>query len=109
MFLLLVRRDLALIARSPALWMPVMFFVLVAALFPFAVGPDARLLTRIAPGIVWVAALLAALLPVETLLAPDLEDGTIDQLAAYVAFLCSEDAAQITGTALPLDGGWTAQ
>jgi heme exporter protein B len=82
MFLLLVRRDLALIARSPALWMPVMFFVLVAAIFPFAIGPDARLLARIAPGIVWVAALLAALLPVETLLAPDLEDGTIDQLAA---------------------------
>ncbi len=82
MFVVLVRRDLALIARSPALWMPVMFFVLVAALFPFAVGPDARLLARIAPGVVWVAALLAALLPVETLVAPDLEDGTIDQLAS---------------------------
>jgi heme exporter protein B len=78
----LIRRDLALIARSPTVWMPVMFFVLVAALFPFAVGPDARLLARIAPGVVWVAALLAALLPVETLLAPDVEDGTIDQLAA---------------------------
>jgi heme exporter protein B len=82
MFLTLVRRDLSLIARSPALWMPVMFFVLVAALFPFAVGPDARLLSRIAPGVVWVAALLAALLPVETLFAPDMEDGTLDQLAS---------------------------
>jgi heme exporter protein B len=82
MFLALVRRDLGLIARSPALWLPVMFFVLVAALFPFAVGPDARLLARIAPGIVWVAALLAALLPVETLVAPDMADGTIDQLAS---------------------------
>jgi heme exporter protein B len=82
MFLTLVRRDLSLIARSPALWMPVMFFVLVAALFPFAVGPDARLLTRIAPGVVWVAALLAALLPVETLFAPDMEDGTLDQLVS---------------------------
>ena len=78
----LVRRDLTLIARSPALWMPVMFFVLVAALFPFAVGPDARLLVRIAPGVVWVAALLAALLPVETLVAPDMEDGSLDQLAS---------------------------
>ncbi|MCU0892011.1 MAG: heme exporter protein CcmB, partial [Sandarakinorhabdus sp.] len=56
MFLALVRRDLLLIARSPALWLPVMFFVLVAAIFPFAVGPDARLLARIAPGIIWVAA-----------------------------------------------------
>jgi heme exporter protein B len=82
MFFHLVRRDLALIARSPAVWMPVMFFVLVAALFPFAVGPDARLLARIAPGILWVSALLAALLPVETLLAPDMEDGTLDQLAS---------------------------
>jgi heme exporter protein B len=78
----LFRRDLLLIARSPAIWLPVMFFVLVAALFPFAVGPDARLLARIAPGIIWVAALLASLLPVETLLAPDVEDGTIDQLIA---------------------------
>lgn len=82
MFLILVRRDLALIARSPALWMPVLFFILVAALFPFAVGPDARLLARIAPGIIWVAALLAALLPVETLIAPDLEDGSLDQLSS---------------------------
>lgn len=106
MFLLLVRRDLALIARSPALWMPVMFFVLVAALFPFAVGPDARLLARIAPGIVWVAALLAALLPVETLLAPDLEDGTIDQLAARGIAMEMVTAARILahwlGFAVPL-------
>jgi heme exporter protein B len=82
MFLTLLRRDLVLLARSPALWMPVLFFILVAAIFPFAVGPDARLLARIAPGVVWVAALLAALLPVETLIAPDLEDGTLDQLAS---------------------------
>jgi heme exporter protein B len=82
MFLVLLRRDLTLLARSPALWMPVLFFILVAAIFPFAVGPDARLLAHIAPGVVWVAALLAALLPVETLIAPDLEDGTLDQLAS---------------------------
>jgi len=106
MFLLLVRRDLALIARSPALWMPVMFFVLVAALFPFAIGPDARLLARIAPGILWVAALLAALLPVETLVAPDLEDGTLDQLAARGLAMEMVVAARIVahwlGFAVPL-------
>ncbi len=106
MFFFLVRRDLVLIARSPALWMPVMFFVLVAAIFPFAVGPDARLLARIAPGIVWVAALLAALLPVETLLAPDLEDGTIDQLAARGIAMELVTAARILahwlGFAVPL-------
>ncbi len=82
MFWQLVRRDLALIARSPALWLPVIFFVLVAAIFPFAVGPDARLLARIAPGILWVAALLAALLPIDVLVAPDAADGTLDQLAS---------------------------
>ncbi len=96
MFVMLVGRDLRLIARSPALWMPVMFFVLVAALFPFAVGPDARLLGRIAPGIIWVAALLAALLPVETLFAPDLEDGTIDQLASRGIAMEVVAAARLT-------------
>ena len=106
MFLQLVRRDLSLIARSPAVWMPVMFFVLVAALFPFAVGPDARLLARIAPGILWVSALLAALLPVETLLSPDMEDGTLDQLASRGVAMETVAAARIlahwVGFALPL-------
>jgi heme exporter protein B len=106
MFLVLIRRDLALLARSPALWMPVMFFVLVAALFPFAVGPDARLLARIAPGIIWVAALLAALLPVETLVAPDMEDGTLDQLAsrgiAMELVMVARSIAHWLGFTLPL-------
>jgi heme exporter protein B len=83
-----------------------MFFVLAAALFPFAVGPDARLLARIAPGIIWVAALLASLLPVETLLAPDVEDGTIDQLISRGIALELVCAARIVahwiGFALPL-------
>lgn len=102
----LFRRDAGLIARSPALWLPVMFFVLVAALFPFAVGPDARLLARIAPGIIWVAALLASLLPVETLLAPDVEDGSIDQLIARgiaLELVCAARiAAHWLGFAVPL-------
>ncbi len=102
----LFRRDVGMIARSPAIWLPVMFFVLVAALFPFAVGPDARLLARIAPGIIWVAALLASLLPVETLLAPDQEDGTIDQLIARgiaLELVCAARiAAHWLGFAVPL-------
>lgn len=106
MFFTLLRRDLLLIARSPALWLPVMFFVLAAALFPFAVGPDARLLARIAPGIIWVSALLASLLPVETLLAPDVEDGSIDQLIARGIALELVCAARIIahwiGFAVPL-------
>uniref|UniRef100_UPI00286E6FDC heme exporter protein CcmB n=1 Tax=Sandarakinorhabdus sp. TaxID=1916663 RepID=UPI00286E6FDC len=87
-------------------WLPVMFFVLAAALFPFAVGPDARLLARIAPGIIWVSALLASLLPVETLLAPDVEDGSIDQLIARGIALELVCAARIIahwiGFAVPL-------
>lgn len=59
----------------------VAFFLLVTVLFPFAIGPDAALLARVGGGIVWAAALLAALLPVERLVASDLEAGVIDQLA----------------------------
>ena len=58
----------------------VVFFLLAATLFPFAIGPDAPLLARIGGGAIWAAALLAALLPVERLVGPDLADGVIDQL-----------------------------
>ncbi|KQN37297.1 cytochrome C biogenesis protein CcmB [Sphingomonas sp. Leaf407] len=64
------------------LLLPVAFFLLVATLFPFAVGPDAALLARIGGGIAWAAALLAALLPIERLIAPDLDSGVVDQLVA---------------------------
>lgn len=59
-----------------------MFFLLVVTLFPFAIGPDTALLARVGGGVVWAAALLAALLPVERLVAPDLDTGVLDQLAA---------------------------
>jgi heme exporter protein B len=62
-------------------WLPAAFFVLVVALMPFAVGPDAKLLGRIGAGVLWVAALTAALLPVERLIEPDRADGMLDQLA----------------------------
>lgn len=106
-FFILVRRDLFLALRQPgALLLPVVFFILVAALFPFAVGPDARLLARIAPGIIWVAALLASLLPVETLVAPDVADGTIDQIVVRGIALETWAAARLVahwlGFALPL-------
>lgn len=72
----------------------IVFFLLVAALFPFAIGPDAALLARVGGGIVWAAALLAALLPVERLVAPDLEAGVIDQLAVRGASLAAVSAAK---------------
>lgn len=79
----LIARDLTLrFGRWGGVAMPLLFFLLVASLFPFAVGPEPKLLARIAGGIMWVAALLAALMPIDTLLEPDRADGTLDQLAA---------------------------
>lgn len=103
----LIRRDLVLVLRRPgALALPVLFFVLVAALFPFAVGPDPRLLGRIAGGVLWVAALLASLLPVESLVEPDRADGTLDQIVtrgiALETWAAARLAAHWLGFALPL-------
>lgn len=64
-------------------WLPIAFFLLVAALIPFAIGPDARLLFRIGAGTLWIAALTAALLPIERLIEPDRADGVLDQLALH--------------------------
>ena len=64
-----------------AAWLPVAFFLLVATIVPFAVGPDARLLGRIGGGALWIASLTAALLPIERLIEPDRADGMLDQLA----------------------------
>lgn len=71
-----VRRGL-----TGSAWLPIVFFLLVATLVPFAVGPDAQLLARVGPGILWIAALTATLLPIERLIDPDRADGTLDQLA----------------------------
>lgn len=60
--------------------LPVVFFVAVAMLYPFAVGPDANILARTGGGVVWIAALLAAILPLEKLVAQDIDLGVFDQL-----------------------------
>lgn len=61
--------------------LPLLFFLAVAMLYPFAVGPDAPLLARTGGGVIWVAALLASILPLDRLITPDLELGMFDQLA----------------------------
>jgi heme exporter protein B len=77
----LIMRDLARAMRTGGILLPVVFFLLVATLYPFAVGPDGPLLAKTGGGVLWVAALLAALLPVDRLIAPDMESGVFDQLA----------------------------
>ncbi|MCW1430507.1 heme exporter protein CcmB [Novosphingobium sp. JCM 18896] len=79
----LLRRDLSLLllGRRGGPVLPVLFFLAVAMLFPFAVGPDAQLLARTGGGVIWVAALLAAILPLDRLIEPDIELGMFDQWA----------------------------
>ena len=93
----LVLRELRLAATSGALFLPLLFFLLVAALFPFAVGPDAPLLARTGGGALWTAALLAALLPVDRLVEPDREAGMLDQLAVRGIGEESVAAAKLAG------------
>ena len=77
-----MRRDLRLAWRTKSeLAQALAFFVVVASLFPLAVGPESALLKRIAPGIVWVCALLACLLTLPRLFAADYHDGTLEQIA----------------------------
>lgn len=77
----LLRRDLARTFAGGGGAMPLIFFLLVATLFPFAIGPDATLLAKTGGGALWMAALLAALLPVDRLLDPDVRAGVVDQIA----------------------------
>lgn len=80
-FLALLKRDVLLALRqSTDLGMILGFFVIAAALFPFGVGPNPDVLARLAPGIVWVLALLAVMLSLDRLFQSDFEDGTLEQL-----------------------------
>ena len=82
------------------------FFVLAATLFPFGVGPEANLLARIASGVVWVTALLAAMLSLDRLFSADFEDGTLDQMALsdtpLAILVLAKVAAHWLLTGLPL-------
>ena len=77
-----VRRELALGLRQKGeVLTPLVFFVMVASLFPLGVGPESALLLRMAPGVLWVGALLAAMLSLPRMFAADYSDGTLEQLA----------------------------
>ena len=101
------RRDLLLAARGKAdVALVLVFFVLVTSLFPLGVGPEAALLRAIAPGIVWVCALLASLLSFPRLFAADFADGTLEQMivsgAPLPALVAGKMAAHALTAGLPL-------
>ncbi|TAN55606.1 MAG: heme exporter protein CcmB [Betaproteobacteria bacterium] len=91
-----VRRDLLLAARRKSEPLFTLgFFVLVASLFPLSIGPEPDLLKRIAPGVLWVAALLAAMLSLGRMFAADYDDGTLEQLALAPVPLVAAAAGKV--------------
>ncbi len=81
MFLWIIKRDLLLaIRRQSDVLTTLFFFVIVVSLFPLSVGPEMNLLRTMAPGVVWVAALLASMLSLGRMFANDYSDGTLEQM-----------------------------
>ncbi len=106
-FVAMVRRDLRLAVRQGAdSVMVVAFFIIAATLFPFGVGPEPNLLARMAAGITWVTALLAAMLSLDRLFQADYEDGALELLALTPWSLAVVVMAKVTAhwltTGLPL-------
>lgn len=80
-FLAIVRRDLLLaMRRKSEVLTALFFFIIVVSLFPLGIGPEPALLRKIAPGILWVAALLSTMLSLNRMFAADHTDGTLEQL-----------------------------
>ncbi|MBB4285435.1 heme exporter protein CcmB [Roseospira goensis] len=105
--LAVLRRDLRLALRQGAdSLMVVAFFVITVALFPFGVGPELAVLERISAGVVWVTALLAAMLSLDRLFQADYEDGSLDLLTLTptptVALVLGKVTAHWLTTGLPL-------
>lgn len=105
-FASLVRREVKQSLIGGGLWLPMIFYLAVATLFPFVTGPDKALLARTGGGILWIAALLASLLPIERLILPDREAGILDQL--YLrdwtdeAIIAAKIVGQIIAFGVPL-------
>ncbi len=80
-FFAIIRRDLVLaLRRRSEIANPLLFFVLVITLFPLGIGAEPRLLQAIAPGVIWVSALLAAMLSLDSLFRSDFDDGSLEQI-----------------------------
>ncbi len=96
-FIATVRRDVLLaLRRKSEVLTAVFFFVIVVSLFPLGIGPEPALLRKIAPGVLWVAALLATLLGLPRLFAADHLDGTLEQMALSPSPLALLIAGKIT-------------
>jgi heme exporter protein B len=81
-FATVIKRDLLLSVRRRAdVANTLIFFILVASLFPLGVGPEPNILRTIAPGVIWVAALLASILALGRMFAADYADGSLEQMA----------------------------
>jgi heme exporter protein B len=80
-FTALLKRDLLMVLRNKSEWLlPLFFLIIVVSLFPLGIGPGPTLLSRIAPGVIWIAALLASVLSLDHLFRSDYEDGSLEQL-----------------------------
>ena len=80
--LAVLRREVSVALRQKGeVLTPLVFFVVIASLFPLGVGPESALLLRMAPGVLWVSALLAAMLSLQRLFATDYTDGSLEQMA----------------------------
>ena len=77
---IILKRDLLIAFRKSSTYItPLVFFLIVVTFFPLALGPQESLLSSLAPGVIWIAALLASLLAVETIFSDDFRDGTLDE------------------------------
>ena len=105
-FIALIRQDIALAWRQNSAGLSISFFMIAVALIPFGLGPDLKLLRDIAPGLVWVALLLAVLLSLESIFQADLEDGSFDQYllsdTPLEILMLAKGLAHWLGVVLPL-------
>lgn len=106
-FIGLLQRDLKLAVRAPSQWVnPLLFFAIAVSLFPLGIGPEQNVLREISPGVIWVAALLAAMLAQDSLFRADYEDGALEQMLTSARPMSMIIAAKVLAhwliTGLPL-------
>lgn len=107
MFLASLQRDLRLLLRQASeAWLVLVFFLLIASLFPLAMQPEPKTLLAIGPGVSWVSALLSVLLSIPRMFAADAQDGSLEQMLlqseAWMSILLGKLVAHWLASGLPL-------